>query len=77
MFSYQKVALFETLGKISRCVLVGGSVSWGMDFEVSKAYAKFRGALSAQKSCYVSEILLQHLSTFCHALCHYNHGLKL
>ena len=36
MLSCQEVRLFETLGKICRCVLVGVSVSWGMGFEVSK-----------------------------------------
>jgi hypothetical protein len=43
------VVLFEGIRKIKRYVLVGGSVSLGVGFEVSKAHAKPRMSLSVSQ----------------------------
>lgn len=32
------MVLFERIRRIRKCVLVGGSSYWNMDFEVSEAY---------------------------------------
>ena len=45
MLSHQGVALFEKIKRIRRCGLVGGSVSLGVGFEISKAHAKPRVSL--------------------------------
>jgi hypothetical protein len=37
MLSYQEMALFEMIRRIRRCGLVGGSMSLGVGFEVSKS----------------------------------------
>ena len=37
MLSHQGVELFDRIKRIRRCGLVGGSVSLGVSFEVSKA----------------------------------------
>jgi hypothetical protein len=45
MLSHQRVALFEKIRRIRRHSLVGGNVSLGVGFEVSKAHAKPRVSL--------------------------------
>lgn len=40
MLGHQGVALFERIGK---CGLVGGSMSWWVDFEVSRTQARPSG----------------------------------
>ena len=50
MLSHKGVALFESIRRTRRCVLVRGSVLLGVDFEVSKAHAKPSVSLSACSS---------------------------
>lgn len=48
---HQRVALFGKIRRIRRCGLVGGCVSLGVGYEVSKAYARPRVSPSAYRCC--------------------------